>query len=145
MNVTFSEIPEEETVPPQSPDLTRAQQEAAASALRLPPNRAHEITRHPTITLPGFPICIDYVTYFSFVLEKRLRDNPSSPHIAIMCENTETWMGEYGNAAAVEVLRSMLVRGRPPVRWAWTWHVEPRSHRNRRHSPTIVPLSSRTT
>ena len=103
IHITFHEIPLEETIPPQAPDITRAHQEAAASALRLPSSRAQEVTRYPTITLPGFPICMDYVTYFSEILEQRLRANPSSPRIAIMCENTETWVREYGNAAAAEV------------------------------------------
>jgi hypothetical protein len=124
LHVTFHEIPLEETLPPQAPGITRAQQEAAAVALRVPMNRAHEVTRYPTITLPGLPICMSYVTYFSEVLEQRLRADSSSPRIGIMCENTETWIKEYGNAAAAEVLRSLLTRGRPPVRWAWLWHLE---------------------
>ena len=127
MAVLFTRFPEEELNCPYNPPMTLEDQIVAAGKLGIPRDQAHLIQRNPVLSMPGIPMCAAFQQWY-----------PEQPEHVIkfgfVCEELQLWRSTNGEDAFRDLMRNMIVKGRPTQHWVWIYHLE-RPERPRRSAP----------
>ena len=80
------------------------------------PGAAHRIRKQVCLSLPGLPICMDYVNWFT-------EHKPFNPTYGIMCESIDDWKRSYGDDAFRAMVASMIAHGRPTIHWTFIHYI----------------------